>query len=165
MKGTTFGKSQDCEPENKKIMGRTEQYLDDTTNDILNATQKSLKDENRVKYSELFQHFIVPLLSPGDTISITKAKIRFGIMAWNAALFKDNNDKLYRDTLNESGEVYNTIYEGKPADSLLEEMIDRKINKFSPYRNLIVDFELKWKVGNNYVIKVSTAPFDVEYEN
>jgi len=112
-------------------------------------------NKDSVKYSELLQEFVDPLLDSQNDSSTVKLKFAFGVHAWNAATVREKSEEAY---LLAKREFFKTTPYVPGMEQLFEEMVDRKREKFSEHKNIIVDFEIKKIHGTDYHLTVATAP-------
>jgi len=112
-------------------------------------------NQAKVKYSELLKAFVHPIVAKNDDITIIKTKYTFGAHAWNAATMREKSEEAYqlakKDFINISPNV-------PEVGQLFDEMVKRKQDEFSEYKNIIADFEIKKIRGLDYDLTVATIP-------
>lgn len=112
-------------------------------------------NKNGIKYSELLKKFVHPIVSDTDDISIIKTKYIFGAHAWNSAVLREVSEDLFQKAKNEMLRMTPEIIE---VEALFDEMIKRKEEEFSEYKNIIADLEIKKISGPDYDLTVATTP-------
>jgi len=110
---------------------------------------------DKIKYSELLQSFVAPILLDDDKISVVKSKFSFGIAVWNLSIIKDKSEA---DFLSAKKDLLSKIPDSPTAEELFDEMVKLKQEEFSEYKNFIVDFEIKEMNGLDYELTVAMAP-------
>lgn len=114
-------------------------------------------NNGKVKYSELLKEFVHPLVSKDDDISIVKTKYTFGAHAWNMATLREKSEEIYQLAKKD----ISSLMPGVPEIELLfDEMVKRKQEVFSDYKNIIADFEIKKISGVDYDLTVATTPLN-----
>ena len=115
---------------------------------------ETIINESKIKYSELLKAFVHPIVGVNDDITIIKTKYTFGAHAWNAATIREKNEELYQL----AKKNLSTIMPGDPEiTQLFEEMVKRKQEEFSEFKNIIADFEIKKIRGLDYDLTVATT--------
>lgn len=109
----------------------------------------------KIKYSELLKEFVHPLVSQDDDISIVRTKYTFGAHAWNAATLREKSEEVYQLAKKEVCSIMPDVPE---IELLFDEMVKRKKEVFSDYKNIIADFEIKKIRGLDYDLTVATTP-------
>ena len=112
-------------------------------------------NNGKIKYSELLKEFVHPLVSENDDISIVRTKYTFGAHAWNAAILREKSEEVYQLARKEISSLMPDVPE---IELLFDEMIKRKREVFSDYKNIIADFEIKKIRGLDYDLTVATTP-------
>ncbi len=112
-------------------------------------------NQSQVKYSELLKKFVHPIVNRNDDINIIKTKYTFGAHAWNAAAIREKSEELYQSAKKDVAAVIADVPE---IGQLFEEMVNRKQEEFSAYKNIIADFEIKKLRGADYDLTVATIP-------
>jgi hypothetical protein len=116
---------------------------------------KTILNNGKIKYSELLKEFVHPLLSEDDDISIVRTKYTFGAHAWNAATLRERSEEVYQLAKKEISSIMPDVPE---IEILFDEMVKRKQEGFSDYKNIIADFEIKKIRGLDYDLTVATTP-------
>ena len=109
----------------------------------------------KIKYSELLKEFVHPLVSEDDDLSVIKTKYTFGAFAWNAATAGEKSEEVYQLAKKEVSSIMPDVPE---IELLFDEMVKRKQEVFSDYKNIIADFEIKKIRGLDYDLTVATIP-------
>ena len=116
-----------------------------------------IPNQTGIKYSELLQTFAVPILDGTEDLAMLKEKLSFCVLAWNAAIWREESEKKYQAM---KKDVLKNPQVGKDIGLLLEEMVKIKKKKFSQYRKVIVDFEVKKKGSGAFHLSVGTELFE-----
>lgn len=106
------------------------------------ATRKGSQiifNNSKIKYSELLKEFVHPLVQMNDDISIIRTKYTFGAHAWNMAILKEKSEELFQKAKMEISTMMPDVPE---VEQLFDEMVKRKQEEFSEYKNIISDFEI-----------------------
>ena len=111
-------------------------------------------NQDKIKYSELLESFVHPIVKEEDPIDIVRTKYTFGAHAWNAAIMKEKNEELYLLAKKDLASIIPNVPE---IELLFEEMIKRKQEEFADYKNIIADFEIKKLRGHDYDLTVATT--------
>jgi len=111
----------------------------------------------KIKYSDLLKEFVQPILSDTDDIAIVKTKYIFGAHAWNAATLREKSEELYQLAKKDIVKIINNSTE---LEQLFDEMVIRKQEEFSEFKNIIADFEIKKIRGVEYDLTVATSPLN-----
>ena len=117
--------------------------------------EKLILNQDKIKYSELFKSFVHPLIGKNDQIGIIKTKYTFGATVWNAATMRELSEEAF---LLSKKELVSMIPGIPEVELLFDDMVKRKQEEFSDYKNLIVDFEIKKISGLDYDLTVVTTP-------
>ncbi|MEO6904174.1 MAG: hypothetical protein ABI315_13630 [Bacteroidia bacterium] len=112
-------------------------------------------NNGKIKYSALLKEFVHPIVSDQDDISIVKTKYMFGVQAWNSAILREKSEKLY---LLAKKDISKIIPDAPEVDQLFDELVKRKQEEFSEYKNIFTDFEIKKLRGLDYDLTVATTP-------
>ena len=112
-------------------------------------------NNGKIKYSELLKEFVHPIVSENDDISIVRTKYTFGAHAWNAATLRERSEEVYQLAKKKGSSIMPDVPE---IDLLFDEMVKRKQEVFSNYKNIIADFEIKKIRGLDYDLTVATTP-------
>lgn len=116
-------------------------------------------NNGKIKYSQLLEEFVHPLMSKDDDISIVRTKYAFGAHAWNAAILREKSDEVYQSAKKE----VSSIMPGVPEIELLfDKMVKHKQDWFAGYKNIIADFEIKKIDGLDYDLTVATIPLKIK---
>lgn len=114
------------------------------------AETKVQLNETGAQYSQLLEEFAQPLLETGDTAEVLKSKYNLAVLAWNAALKKEDDEAGYQQL--------KTNLLAKPGfarfANWFEEMVTRKAEKFADHKQVIADFAVK-KVKDKYQLTVA----------
>lgn len=121
---------------------------------IINGGQIKINHE-KVKYSQLLKEFVHPIISATDDIAVIKTKYTFGAHAWNAATMREKSEELYQLAKKDFTKIAPNVPE---IGQLFDEMVKRKQEEFSQYKNIIADFEIKKIYGLDYDLTVATMP-------
>jgi hypothetical protein len=113
-------------------------------------------NNGKIKYSELLKEFVHPIMSEADDISIVRTKYVFGAHAWNAATLREKSEEVYQLAKKDISSILPDLPE---IEQLFDEMVKRKQEEFSEFKNIIADFEIKKIRGLNYDLTVATTPF------
>lgn len=116
---------------------------------------KTIVNSGKIKYSELLKEFVQPIVTEEDDISIIKRKYTFGAYVWNAATVKEKNEEAYHLA---KKDISKLIPGDMHIEVLFDEMVKRKQEEFSQYKNIIADFEIKKIDGPDYDLTVATLP-------
>ncbi len=109
---------------------------------------------NEAKYSQFLAVLITPLIEKDDNLDIVKSKYTFGSLAWNAAIIREKDEGMYQKV---KKDIMAMMPDDEIRDELFESLVNRKINEFSEYKNLITDFEIKKIKGTDYDLSVATS--------
>jgi len=121
---------------------------------ILNG-DKTISNQSKIRYSELFKAFVLPMLTATDTIETIKMKFTFATYAWNAATERELSETAYLLTKKDILEITQNSPE---VEQLFNEMVRRKQKDFLAYKNIIADFEIKKIRGLDFDLTVATIP-------
>lgn len=116
---------------------------------------KTIINQGAIKYSELLKAFVHPIITKNDDMAIIKTKYTFGAHAWNAATMREKSEELYQLAKKDFTNISPNVPE---AAQLFDEMVKRKQEEFSEYKNIIADFEIKKIHGLDYDLTVATMP-------
>lgn len=111
-------------------------------------------NQSEIKYSELLGYFVHPFIGEVEDFDIIRTIHAMGIAAWNAAIMKDKSEENYLRAKKELDSVIPKIPE---IELIFEEMMQRKQDEFSEYKNIIVDFEIKKISETDYHLSVGTT--------
>ncbi|MCX6238220.1 MAG: hypothetical protein NTY07_11810 [Bacteroidia bacterium] len=112
-------------------------------------------NQGKIKYSELLNSFVAPILEEADDISIIRTKFALGVFAWNAAILRDRDEEAFRKVKKEILELTPDIME---IEQLFDEMVKAKMEEYKEFTNIITDFEIKRSRGIDYDLTVATTP-------
>ncbi|MBA3985990.1 MAG: hypothetical protein H0X63_05325 [Flavobacteriales bacterium] len=112
-------------------------------------------NNGKVKYSELLKEFVHPIVGEQDDISIVRTKYVFGAHAWNAATLREKSEEVYQLAKKDFTKIMPEVPE---IEQLFDELVKRKQEEFSEYKNIIADFEIKKIRGLDYDLTVATTP-------
>ena len=90
-------------------------------------------NQGPIKYSELLESFVQPIISGDDDITAVKTKYTFGAQVWNAATIRERSEEKYQLAKNEFTKIAQNVPE---MGQVFDEMVKRKQEKFSEYKNL-----------------------------
>ena len=116
---------------------------------------KTVVNQGTIKYSELLKAFVHPIVLESDDIAVIKTKYTFGSLAWNAAVMREKSEEIYQLAKNDFTNITPNFPE---TEQLFYEMVKRKQEEFSKYKNIIADFEIKKIKGLDYDLTVATIP-------
>jgi hypothetical protein len=111
-------------------------------------------NNGKVKYSELLKAFVNPIVSESDDISIVRTKYLFGVHAWNAATLREKSEEVYQLAKKDVSSIMPNVTE---IEQLFDEMVKRKQEEFSEFKNIIADFEIKKIRGLDYDLTVAAT--------
>ncbi len=114
-------------------------------------------NSSKIKYSELLEEFVQPLVGKDDDILIVRTKYAFGAHAWNAATLRERSEELYQSAKKEVSSIMPDVPE---IEQLFDDMVQRKQEVFFEYKNIIADFEIKKIRGVDYDLTVATTPIN-----
>ncbi len=112
-------------------------------------------NNGKIKYSELLKELVQPIVSETDDITIVRTKYTFGAHAWNAATLREKSEEIYQLAKKDISSIMPDIPE---IEQLFDEMVKRKQEEFSEFKNIIADFEIKKIRGLDYDLTVATTP-------
>jgi hypothetical protein len=116
---------------------------------------KTIINQGAIKYSELLELFVQPLISDDDDIATVKTKYTFGAHAWNAATIRERSEEKYQSAKIGFTKIAQNVPE---MEQIFDVMVKRKQEKFSEYKSIIADFEIKKIRGGDYDLTVATIP-------
>jgi hypothetical protein len=108
-----------------------------------------------VKYSDLLKLFVEPTIEKTDGVSDLKTKLAFGLLAWNAAIMGEKDEKYILGT---KEELIKLTPGNNEILQLFDEMVTRKHEKFGQYKGIIEHFELRKIKGVDYDLTVAYSP-------
>lgn len=114
-------------------------------------------NKEKTRYSELLKSFVKPLLENNDSIEIIRNKFTLGSTIWNAATLREKNEEAFLSARNRLVTAINSI---PNFEILFDEMVKRKQDEFSEYKNIILDFEIKKLKGLDYELSIATTLMD-----
>lgn len=109
-------------------------------------------NKGEIKYSELLEEYVKPIISPNDDIAIIKTKYIFGAHVWNATILREKSEEIYQLA---KKDVIKICPNKAEFEKLFDEMAKRKQEEFSEYKNIIADFEIKKNRGLDYDLTVA----------
>jgi hypothetical protein len=92
-----------------------------------------------VKYSDLLKEFVEPTIEKTDGVSDLKTKLAFGILAWNAAIMGEKDEKYILNTKDELSKL-------TPNNNGIQ------------FKGIIEHFELRKIKGGDYDLTVAYSP-------
>lgn len=112
--------------------------------------------QGEIKMSEVLEEFVEPYLL--EAIGLNKRKMLFeiAIIAWNLAIMSEEQRKSALEEL--IGDILKnqkTIAK-QDLNSILNEMVSRKLQLFPTNRRYIVDFQLE-DIGNQFHLSVAST--------
>lgn len=120
----------------------------------INSGIETQLNTGKIKYSELLKEFVHPIVSETNDISILKIKYIFGAHAWNAATLREKSEDVYQLAKKDISLIMPDTPE---IEQLFDEMVKRKQEEFSEFKNIIADFEIKKIRGLDYDLTVATT--------
>ena len=111
-------------------------------------------NQEKIKYSELLKSFVKPLLENNDSIEVIRNKYTLGATVWNAATMREKSEDSYLSAKNKLVTTFKSMPE---IEILFDEMVKRKQDEFSEYKNIIVDIGIKKIKGLDYDLTVATT--------
>ncbi|MFC3561141.1 hypothetical protein [Pedobacter jamesrossensis] len=115
---------------------------------------KTIIQNQGVKYSKLLEQFIEPFMADFDGIEHYEDIFEFAISAWNFGNLKVLLPK------GESEAIMSSFKKTEVNLDLLKRMIYSKVTKFKDYDNFIVDFEIKETIGDPVLSVVTQGKED-----
>lgn len=111
-------------------------------------------NKSKVKYSELLDSFVQPLLGPDDTLDSIKTKFIFGAFVWNAAIIRENSEDEF---IAAKKHVLSNLTHIPDTESVFDEMVNRKQEEFSEFRHLIIEVDVEKKSGLDYQLNIAVS--------
>ena len=125
--------------------------------EIANSFTGILKNpQGEVKMSDVLEEFIEPYLPEADELEKRQMLFEMAIIAWNLAIMPEHKRQSALD------ELFKDLMKGKPAtakrdlNSLMDEMVARKLELFPNNRRYILDFQLE-DIGDQFHLSVAST--------
>ena len=120
------------------------------------AANIPIEPKGAPKMSEILQQFVAPYLDNVSTLRRRKSLFSLAVIAWNAAVMPESQQKTTLDTFLEQ-QLSNQDAETQQAiTQIIDELIARKHQHFSDNKYFILDFQIT-ETGQRYDISVAST--------
>lgn len=111
--------------------------------------------KGQVKMSEVLEDFIKPYLEEIDSYAQKQQFIELAVVAWNLAILPEEARQAMREQLQSSLDQRGLPEDREFVDSLLDELMERKVQYFPNNRRLIMEFQFE-DAGDQYHLSVAS---------
>jgi len=153
----------------RELMKQKRQATDYSQKALDNLTQKVQKGplskhvegvvqnpQGQVKMSEVLENFIEPYLEEIDGYVQKQKFIELAVVAWNLAILPEAARQAMREQFQSSLGRNGLPEDQEFLDSLLDELMERKLQYFPNNRRLIMDFQFE-DAGDQYHLSVAST--------
>ena len=120
------------------------------------AANIPIEPKGAPKMSEILQQFVAPYLDNVHTSKRRKSLFSLAVIAWNAAVMPESQQKTTLDTFLEQQLSNQDAETQQGVTQMITELITRKNQHFSHIKRLIMDFDVK-QSGQRYDISVAST--------